>query len=163
MSSRAEGGWPGGACPGQSQQKGAVERWPRPVRPALALSLHLSPPPPVFTQAAVLLTHADSVHRPLEPRVPGRRPPPGGSPSSRGKAAPLAAPCPGTGTYLGRLVEEQAEVREHHPQLLPPTAVLEFPQQSPRQLILEDKHVREGRRPRGLLLGLLGGGVRPPA
>lgn len=26
------------------------------------------------------------------------------------------------------LVEEQAEVREHHPQLLPPIAVFEFPQ-----------------------------------
>lgn len=38
-----------------------------------------------------------------------------------------------------RFVEEEAEVREDHPQLLPPVAVFEFPQQVPRQLILQDR------------------------
>jgi len=33
-----------------------------------------------------------------------------------------AQPC-----YLVRFVEEHAEVGEHHPKLLPPVAVLEFP------------------------------------
>ena len=42
-------------------------------------------------------------------------------------------------TYLVRFVEEEAEVREDHPQLLPPVAVFEFPQQVPRQLILQDR------------------------
>lgn len=46
---------------------------------------------------------------------------------------------------LVRLVEEETEVREHHPQLLPPVAVLEFPQQIPRQLILHgDAEVHHG-------------------
>lgn len=40
---------------------------------------------------------------------------------------------------LVRFVEEEAEVREDHPQLLPPVAVFEFPQQVPRQLILQDR------------------------
>lgn len=41
------------------------------------------------------------------------------------------------GAHLVRLVEEQAEVGEDHPQLLPAVAVLELPQQVSRQLILE--------------------------
>ena len=43
-----------------------------------------------------------------------------------------------------RLVEEQAEVCEDYPQLLPSIAVFEFPQQVPRQLILQDKSARKG-------------------
>ena len=35
------------------------------------------------------------------------------------------------------LVEEQAEVGEDHPQLLPAVAVLELPQEVPRQLVLD--------------------------
>lgn len=38
-----------------------------------------------------------------------------------------------------RFVEEQAEVGEHHPQLLPAIAVLELSQQVPRELVLKDK------------------------
>lgn len=59
---------------------------------------------------------------------------------------------PSASTYLVRFVEEEAEVREDHPQLLPPVAVFEFPQQVPRQLILQDREAwKEYRwgRPRG--------------
>lgn len=38
---------------------------------------------------------------------------------------------------LMRLIEEQAEVREHDPELLPAVTVLEFPQQKSAQLVLE--------------------------
>lgn len=41
------------------------------------------------------------------------------------------------GAHLVGLVEEQAEVGEDHPQLLPAVAVLELPQQVSRQLILQ--------------------------
>ena len=57
-----------------------------------------------------------------------------------GRCTVPTVPC---GTYLVGLVEEQAEVREHHPQLLPPVAVFEFSQQVPGQLILKDKHARK--------------------
>lgn len=39
--------------------------------------------------------------------------------------------------YLVRFIEEHAEVGEHNPKLLPPVAVLEFPQEVSRQLILK--------------------------
>lgn len=38
---------------------------------------------------------------------------------------------------LMRLIEEQAEVREHDPELLPAVTVLEFPQQKSAQLVLK--------------------------
>lgn len=59
------------------------------------------------------------------------------SPRREGPSGPSPAAPPGT--YLVRLVEEEAEVGEDYPQLLPPVAVFEFPQQVPRQLILQDK------------------------
>ena len=43
------------------------------------------------------------------------------------------------------LVEEQAEAGEDHPELLPAVAVLELPQQVPRQLVLHgSQHNTEG-------------------
>lgn len=48
------------------------------------------------------------------------------------------------GAYLVRFVEEQAEVGEDHPQLLPAIAVLELSQQVPRELVLRDSRVGEG-------------------
>lgn len=41
--------------------------------------------------------------------------------------------------HLVGLVEEQAEVGEDHPQLLPAVAVLELPQQVSRELILQGR------------------------
>lgn len=39
--------------------------------------------------------------------------------------------------YLVRFIEEHTEVREHHPKLLPPVAVLEFSEEISRQLVLK--------------------------
>ena len=41
---------------------------------------------------------------------------------------------------LIRLVEEEAEVGENHPQFLPTVAVLELAQQVTAQLVLKQKH-----------------------
>ena len=66
-----------------------------------------------------------------------------------GREGPGCRSPPTPGTHLGGFVEEQAEVGEHHPQLLPPVAVFEFPQQVPRQLILQDKTSRPVRSTSG--------------
>lgn len=55
----------------------------------------------------------------------------------------LPPPC-GFLTDLVGLVEEQAEVGEHHPQLLPAVTVLELPQEVTRQLVLQQWDKRAG-------------------
>lgn len=54
------------------------------------------------------------------------------------------------GAHLVRLVEEQAEVGEDHPQLLPAVAVLELPQQVSRQLILQRRETANFNQPKWL-------------
>ena len=41
------------------------------------------------------------------------------------------------------LIKEEAEVGEHHPKLLPSIAVLEFPQEVARELVLYIREVRK--------------------
>lgn len=50
------------------------------------------------------------------------------------------------------LVEEQAEVGEDNPQFLPAIAVLELPQQIPRELVLAQKEKRTAMRSQAAIL-----------
>lgn len=80
-----------------------------------------------------------------------------------GPAVPRAEPPSGSvkHPYLVSFVEEQTEIGEDHPQLLPAATVLELPQQVSRELVLEGKEkpvgtgVQEPPAPRQPLLRAL--------
>lgn len=100
------------------------KKCPQPFRDQLQL-----PPLPLVTslQTAVICPGAESQ----------------GSPGPPNTLTIIPSPTP---AHLVCLVEEQAEVGEDDPQFLPAIAVLELPQQIPRELVLTQKEKRSAMK-----------------